>query len=121
MWGVPFHVPTGALAVGSWAKVVSNLKDHFGETVEIDDASKGVIEKYLIDNAAEKSLWKRSRKTVSFLKGETPLRITEVPYIRRKHRNIPPEVFTRKSVGARYATARRATGQGIKAFMKTTT
>ncbi len=95
-----FAYQPGLLPSGSWAKLLSNLNDHFGETVEIDAASKAVIEKYLIENAAEKNQWKRSRKIVRCLKGETPLRITEIPYIRRKHRKVPQEVFTRKSVGS---------------------
>jgi hypothetical protein len=95
-----FAYQAGLLPSGSWTKLLSNLKDHFGESVDIDASSKGAVEKYLIENAAEKSQWKRSRKIVRCLKGETPLRITEVPYIRRKHRDIAPEVFTRKAVGS---------------------
>jgi hypothetical protein len=90
----------GLLPSGSWTKVLSNLKDHFGETVDIDAASKEVIAKYLVDNAAEHSQTKWSLKIVSSLKGETPSRITAIQYIRRKHRDIPPEVFARKSVGS---------------------
>ena len=95
-----FAYQPGLLPSGSWTKLLSGLKDHFGESVDIDASSKGPIEKYLFENAAEKSQWKRSRKIVRCLKGETPLRITEVPYIRRKHRDIPPDVFTRKAVGS---------------------
>jgi hypothetical protein len=95
-----FAYQPGLLPSGSWVKILSHLEDHFGATVEIDAGPKEVVQKYLIDNAAEKSLWKRSRKIVRCLKGETPVRITEIPYIGRKHRNIPPEIFKRKSVGS---------------------
>lgn len=110
-----FTYQPGLLPTGSWAKILSNLRDHFGETVEIDAASKAVIEKYLIENAAEKNQWKRSRKIVRCLKGETPLRITEIPYVRRKHRKIPPDVFSRKSVGSlgNCSACHRTADQGI--------
>jgi hypothetical protein len=95
-----FAYQPGLLPSGSWAKLLSNLKDHFGEAVEIDAPSKRTIEKYLLDNAAERSQGKQSHRIVRSLKGETPSRITEIPYVRRKHRHIPPEVFTRKTVGS---------------------
>jgi hypothetical protein len=110
-----FAYQPGLLPSGSWEKLLSNLKDHFGETVEIDAVSKGVIEKYLIDNAAEKSQMKRSRKIVRCLKGETPLRITEIRYVRRKHRDISPEVFKRKTGGSlsNCSACHRTADQGI--------
>ena len=37
----------GLLPSGSWTKVLSNLKDHFGETVDIDTEPKDIIAKYL--------------------------------------------------------------------------
>ncbi|MBM3301621.1 MAG: diheme cytochrome c [Deltaproteobacteria bacterium] len=88
------------LPSGSWRKLLSSIKDHFGQTVDLEAESKRVIEINLADNAAEKSHMKKARKIVRSLKGDTPLRITEVPCIRRKHRDIPPEVFTRKAVGS---------------------
>jgi hypothetical protein len=110
-----FAYQPGLLPSGSWAKVLSNLKDHFGETVDIDAASKEVIEKYLTDNAAEKSQWKRSRKILRSLKGETPLRITQVPYIIHKHQDIRPEVLTRDTVRSlsNCSACHRSAAQGI--------
>ena len=95
-----FAYQPGLLPSGSWTKVLSNLKDHFGEAVDIDAASKEVIAKYLMDNAAENPQAKRSLKIVRSLKGESPSRITEIPYIRHKHQDLSPEVFARKSVGS---------------------
>ena len=90
----------GLLPSGSWAILLSNLRSHFGETVDIDSGSKEVIAKYLMDNAADHSQAKRSLKIVRSLKEETPSRITEIEYIRRKHRDIPSDVFNRKSIGS---------------------
>jgi hypothetical protein len=95
-----FAYQPGLLPSGSWAKILSNLKDHFGEAVDIDTESKDVITKYTLANSAEISGAKRARKIMKSLKGQTPSRITELPYIRHKHQDIPPEVFARKSVGS---------------------
>jgi len=40
------------LPSASWIKILANLDDHFGETVELDD-SKKVISDYLKINSAE--------------------------------------------------------------------
>jgi hypothetical protein len=105
----------GLLPFGSWEKLLSNLKDHFGETVEIDAGSKEAIEKYLMDEAAKRSQGKLSHKIMRSLKGETPIRITEIPYLRHKHRGIPPDVFTRKAVGSlsNCVACHRTADQGI--------
>jgi hypothetical protein len=103
------------LPSGSWGKILNNVKDHFGEPVEVDAASKAVIEKYLLDNAAERSQGKLSLKIVRSLRGETPLRITEIRYIRSKHREIRPEVFKRKTVSSlsNCSACHRTADQGI--------
>jgi hypothetical protein len=95
-----FAYQPGLLPSGSWTKILSNLKDHFGEAVDIDSESKNIIGKYLTENAAETSGAKRASKIMKSLKGHIPSRITEVPYIRHKHRHVPSEVFTRKAVGS---------------------
>ncbi len=95
-----FAYQPGLLPSGSWTKILSDLKDHFGEAVDIDTESKNIIGKYLMDNAAETSGAKRAIKIMKSLKGQTPSRITEIPYIRHKHGDMSPEVFARKSVGS---------------------
>jgi hypothetical protein len=95
-----FAYQPGLLPSGSWAKILSNLKDHFGEAVDIDAQSKDIIAKYVLENSAETSGAKRPVKIMKSLKGQTPSRITEIPYIRHKHEDLSPEVFARKSVGS---------------------
>jgi hypothetical protein len=84
----------------SWAGILGNLGDHFGQTVEIDAESRKAVAKYLTDNAAEHSGAKVAVRIMNCLKGLTPSRITEIPYIRRQHHELAPEVFTRKTVGS---------------------
>ncbi len=88
------------LPSGSWQEILSRLDNHNGAKVAIDAEPKGVISRYLEANAAEKSRARRAKKIVRSLKGQTPTRITEVPYIHRKHDDISAEVFQRQSIGS---------------------
>jgi hypothetical protein len=88
------------LPSGSWDKILAGLEDHFGEVIELDLASKKVIGEYLKTNAAEYSSAKRAVKIMKSLGSQTPLRITEVPYIQRKHHEVSPSVFSRDPIGS---------------------
>jgi len=91
----------GLLPSGSWGKVLNNLPSHFGEEVSLDEKSKNIINQYLNANSAERSSAKRAKKILKSLNGQTPLRITETPYIQEKHHDLDSNVFSRKSVGSR--------------------
>jgi hypothetical protein len=95
-----FHYPPELLPTGSWRKIVNQLDNHFGEQVPIDPPSKEVISKYLAENGADRSSSEISIKIMKSLKGQTPLRITEIPLFQKKHRGIKPEVLNRKSIGS---------------------
>lgn len=90
------------LPSGSWQKILARLDDHFGEEIDLDLESKKTIAEYLKANGAEYSSAKRSVKIMRSLRGQTPMRVTDVPYIRHKHEDddIPADAFTRKSVGS---------------------
>jgi len=90
------------LPSGSWGKILAGFANHFGEEIEIDQESQKIITEYLKANSAEYSSAKRAVKIMRSLRGQTPIRITNVPYIRQKHEDddIPADAFTRKSVGS---------------------
>lgn len=88
------------LPSGSWDKILAGLEDHFGEVIELDLASRKVIGEYLKANAAEHSSAKRAVKIMRSLGSQTPLRITEIPYIQRKHHEVSPSVFSRDPIGS---------------------
>ncbi len=98
--GCHFAYQPALLPSGSWRKIMGRLEDHFGTSVELDDQDKKIITRYLELNAAERSRAKRARKIVRSLDGRTPMRITEAPYIRRKHDDddIPAGLFERESM-----------------------
>jgi len=87
-----FAYPPGLLTEGSWQRLLAPeaLADHFGENAELDDDILADITTYVMANSAEKSWYKRSRKITHSVEGmdPPPLRITEVPYIKRKHHEL---------------------------------
>ncbi|MBI9047355.1 MAG: diheme cytochrome c [Anaerolineaceae bacterium] len=93
----PFLLPSA-----SWNSLMDNLDDHFGQVVELNADEVKTLRKYLDLNAADHSNNKISRKITKSISGEPVLRISEVPYIVRKHKDddIPANVFQRKSVGS---------------------
>lgn len=91
-----YAYPPGLLPTKSWEKLLNEkaLSDHFGENATLDKDTLKTIYDYAMDNAADKSWYKRSRKIAHATEeGEAPLRITEVPYIKRKHHDIPEKMI----------------------------
>ena len=88
------------LPAGSWQKIIAGLDDHFGETITIDTEAKKIISEYLSSNATEFSSTELAGKIMRSLVDQKPLRITEIPYIQREHRQIKKEVFKRESIGS---------------------
>ncbi len=93
-----YAYPAGLLPSASWQKLIDAkaLQDHFGDNAELDEETRSHIQSVLLNGAAEKSYYKRSRKIMSSLdEGAAPLRITEVPYIKEKHEEIPTDWITK--------------------------
>jgi hypothetical protein len=88
------------LPSASWKKVVTAHDDHFGESVALDDDSEKTILDYLSANGADRSSAKRAVKMMQSLGGDVPSRITDIPYIKRKHRKISSNVLKRDSIGS---------------------
>ena len=89
-----YAYPPGLLVSASWQKLLakSALSDHFGENNEMSEGLRIELLAYATKQAAENSDAKRSRKVVASLGDDSaPLKITDVPYIHRKHQKIPEE------------------------------
>jgi mono/diheme cytochrome c family protein len=95
-----FAYQPGLLPAGSWRRLLSGLDEHFGNAVTLDPEARKALAQYLETHAADRSNAERAQKIARSLGGATPLRITEVPYIRHKHDDLPAEVFRRPSVGS---------------------
>jgi hypothetical protein len=88
------------LPSGSWEKILAGLSDHFGESIDLDPETEKTISDFMNSNSATYSSRKLSLKIMKSLGKRTPLRITEVPYIRREHHKIQNNVLTRESIGS---------------------
>jgi hypothetical protein len=84
----------------SWLKILNQLDNHFGEVIETDPVTIKNISDYLTTNGAENSSAERSVKIMRCLGGQVPIRITDIPYIRKKHHELNPAIFKRKSIGS---------------------
>lgn len=87
--------PAGLLPARSWKKMMSTLDDHFGDNAELDQETVTELTRYLVDNSADTSNYRRSRKIMRSLSDDTvPLRISELPYIRHEHDEIPQRMIS---------------------------
>jgi len=76
----------GLLPAASWQKLMQPqaLADHFGDNAELDEADRQEILAFLLAHASDRGrAWIRARG------GEAPLRITELSYFKREHRELP--------------------------------
>jgi hypothetical protein len=88
-----FAYQPGLMPARSWQKMMANLDNHFGENAELEAEDQKVLTNYLVNNAAESSKYKRSVKIMrSLAKDKTPLSITEIPYMVRKHDKLSPKM-----------------------------
>lgn len=96
------HIPynPSLLPRASWARLMTGLKDHFGENADLDAATKASIAAYLQNNAAELYDTKPANvfRQVDAQKAFT---ITASPYWKRRHGHLPDRLFARKAVGSR--------------------
>jgi hypothetical protein len=88
------------LPSASWMKILGRLDDHFGEEIELAPKSKEIISQYLKLNGAENSRADRAVKIMRSLGAQVPGRITDVPYIRKKHHELNPNILKRESIGS---------------------
>jgi len=88
------------LPSASWLKILNQLDDHFGEQIEADPVTIKTISDYLKANGAQNSSAKLSAKIMRSLGYQVPMRITDIPYIRRKHHELNPAVFKNESIGS---------------------
>jgi hypothetical protein len=84
-----FAYPPGLLPSRSWDKLLSSLNDHFGENAELDAKTVASLNAYLTNNAADKVRNRLSRRIADSVAHTTPLRITDTPYFKREHREVP--------------------------------
>ncbi|RJP88649.1 MAG: cytochrome C [Desulfobacteraceae bacterium] len=112
----PCHLayPPDLLPSESWNKILNEIDNHFGETIIIDPDSKKVISEYLKMSAADVSSSEVSIKIMKGIKGQPPNRITEIPYIIKKHHEVSLTVIKRPAIGSlsNCAACHKGAGKG---------
>ncbi len=94
----------GLLPARSWKRLMQpkNLENHFGENAELDEADRRYIEDWLVRNAADEQGFPRYKRSVkialSVPEDQAPMRITETPYIKRKHEDVSAMLKRRADV-----------------------
>ncbi len=91
-----FPYQPGLLPEQSWKKLFDpkQLLNHFEDNAELDEDIRLKLLNFTVNHSADKSRYKRSRKIISSLDaGQYPLRITEIPYIKYKHEDIPARLI----------------------------
>jgi len=89
-----FAYPAGLLPARSWRRIMSDLDEHFGEDASLSRRTKKALTRYLVHNAGDVRRDEVSRKLLRRLSArEAPLRITHLPYFRRKHGEIPSRMI----------------------------
>ena len=107
--------PPQLLPARSWQKIMSGLADHFGENADLADPTRAEITGYLVAHAADAP---GTANGWFFLRGvdasAVPLRITQLPFWKAAHSEIPAAEF--KSVKVKSAAnclaCHRSGGQG---------
>ena len=90
----------GLLPERSWLNIL-NSSGHAVGDVSLNREAKAEIEQYLVQNSADKSQSKRSMKILTSIDNDAPTRISEIPYIKKKHRDIREDVFARTPIKSR--------------------
>jgi hypothetical protein len=87
--------PPGLLPARSWTKVMSELDNHFGDNAELAAEAYQTISEFLLSNSADNSVYRRSQKFSSSIQSnDAPVRITETPYFRHEHDEIPDRLVS---------------------------
>lgn len=88
-----FAYAPGLLPQQSWRTIMSSLEDHFGDNAELANEDQSILSQYLLDHSADLSQARRSKKLMRGVSSSTtPLRITELPYFKHEHEEIPAHV-----------------------------
>ncbi|MBF0615005.1 MAG: hypothetical protein G8237_12500 [Magnetococcales bacterium] len=85
-----FAYQPGWLPARSWDKIMTGLKDHFGENATLAAEPQRQLTDWLRVHAADHAQGGKIQKMVRSIPAQaTPIRITEIPYFQKEHRKLP--------------------------------
>jgi cytochrome c553 len=80
--------PANLLSAESWKAVMNGLEKHFGSDATVDSATRNVIMDFLEKNASN-----RRRDAAVDSTGKPQLRISETPWFKREHDEVPARTW----------------------------
>ena len=88
------------LPAASWTALMAGLPDHFGEDASLDAATAARIETWLATHAAETA---DTLPAHAFARTapEAPFTLTETPFWKRRHGDLPDSLFARAGIRSR--------------------
>jgi cytochrome c551/c552 len=87
--------PPELLPARSWQKILSRLDQHFGDNASLEPGALQSLQQYLKQNSADVVMTRRARRLLRSIPAQsTPVRISELAYIRRRHDEIPQRYIT---------------------------
>ncbi|ANE35575.1 diheme cytochrome c [Campylobacter iguaniorum] len=97
-----FGYQPGLLPSQSWEYIMGSLEDHYGTDASIDENDNKELLAYLVANSSQNAMnYKRSAKiTKSLEKGVLYKSLTQIPYLKEKHKDIKPWMIEQKEVGS---------------------
>jgi cytochrome c553 len=100
-----FAYSPGLLPARSWVRHMDGLDKHFGETLQLDAATRSKILDYLTKNAADASPYEGSRVFMELIPATyTPLRFMHIPKFRQMHTVMREIISTKSKVKVRTLT-----------------
>jgi len=95
-----FAFPPNTLPARSWAKMMTELEDHFGDDASLEPEDVEEIGIYLEEHSAEKSQTSWAyHLTRDIGPSDTPQQIVELDYWKYRHGDIDPQRFKEKPIG----------------------
>ena len=93
----------GMLPARSWSRLMDGLEDHFGEDATLEEPKRLALLKELQTLAETGSVprVRLERLRAAIPAHASPLRISDNPYVRALHDELPASVWRRKGVGGR--------------------
>jgi cytochrome b len=91
--------PPHLLPEKSWITMMDDLQNHFGDDASLDAIDTNSIKEYLVKNSAENSTREASFKILKSMDANITLAITEMPYWKKRHKEIDKSLFKQKNIG----------------------
>jgi hypothetical protein len=100
-----FPYSPGLLPARSWERHMQRLDKHFGESIQLPEATRTAVHHYLTQNAADVSQYDGSRTFMEDIKPSmTPFRFQDVPLYRQMHRIVLEVIDLKPKIKVRTLT-----------------